>query len=64
MPLQLISPPGALPMDVAEARHHVRQDADFDDVMHAFWRLSLDLPRGNVERGLKKSGGMQRKQLR
>ena len=32
MPLQLISPPGALPMDVAEARHHVRQDADFDDV--------------------------------
>jgi hypothetical protein len=32
--------------------------------MHAFWRLSLDLLRGNVERGLKKSGGMQRKQLR
>ena len=38
--------------------------ADFDDVMHVFWRLSLDLPRGNVERGLKKSGGMQRRQLR
>ncbi len=27
--------------------------ADFDDAMHAFWRLSLDLLRGNVERGLK-----------
>jgi len=32
--------------------------------MYAFWMLSLDLLRGNVERGLKKSGGMQRKQLR
>ena len=29
--------------------------ADFDDVMHAFWRLSLDLLQGKVERGLKKS---------
>ena len=38
--------------------------AHFDDLMHAFWRLSLDLLRGNVERGLKKSGGMQRRQLR
>ena len=32
MPLTQITPPGALPMDVLEARAHVRQDADFDDV--------------------------------
>ena len=32
MPLTLITPPGALPMDVVEARLHVRQDLDFDDV--------------------------------
>lgn len=33
MPIIQTAPPGAYPLDVAEIRHHVRQDDDFDDVL-------------------------------